>query len=498
MNKQIDKIFAVINLGSSYITAMLASKSPSGRIKPISYAKASSQGSIIHGCIHNVTELSRIVSSLLDQLQQGLYTHLQEEGAIIKRVYIGLDCQSMRSHTFKATLSFEGEAVVLEQEHLKQLNEQAKAKSFAGLSVLHISEPRYFVDGRKESRPSGVRCRNIVAHYQLITIRQEIKANIIEVFEKRLQLNIEGILVSPLAEAMVSLNKEDLMLGAAYINIGGGTTSIAIYKERVLRSFCVLPLGGSNVTRDLVSLKLMEGDAEQVKLQYGSMDREVDKQEVINAKHINGTGERQLSRYEVNTLIHARMNELTLNILSLIGEMDSDQATKSLVLAGGVTRQKGYEDYFVALGLGNDVRFATARHDVVEVDTPNEVLEDYASALGLLVQAKVDCIDYPVQDMETLFGEGEDTSEEDPSNRETTPVDIEEDDSQGGDLIFESPFEPGEPEDDDLNEPEEEEEDYEDDEDTGHTEGKGIKGLFGRMLAAVNSYLGNNEEERVD
>lgn len=396
-----DKIYAVISLGSSYITAMLATKLPNGRINPISYAQRRSAGSVVHGCIHNIIELSQIIDNLLETLAK----ELPEEGATIRRIYVGIDCQSMRSHTFKSQAQFEGEGVILEAEHLKKLTQQAEAMGYAGRSVLHITEPRYYVDGRRVTRPIGVRCKHIEANYQLISVRREIETNIYEVFEKRLGLVVEHILLNPLAEAMLSLSREELTLGCAYINIGGGTTSISIYQDRLLTALYVLPLGGINVTKDLMKLKLLEADAEHIKLQYGSMDLEVDKKETLQANSINGL-EKSLLRYDVNSYIHARMKELTNNILQLIKEIDPELRINALLFSGGAVRLKDYiPKYFDELGLSDGVRYATVRPDLLHESAPALLLSDYQTALGLVALAKVNCIEIPVAPIESLFTE---------------------------------------------------------------------------------------------
>lgn len=396
-----ENIFAVINLGSRHISGMLASSLPNGRINPKAYQEVSSQG-IVHGYIHNISEVSATVAHLIDLLRQEF-----AEGEL-KRVYVGLDAQSMRSHTFSANLSFEGEGVVLEHEHIKKLQEQALSKTYPGHSVLHVTSPSYFVDGKKENNPRGVRSRHIQATYQIITVRKDIERNVYDVFENRLGYEVVEILVAPIAEAKVCLTKQELMLGCAYINIGAGTTSISLYEGRLLRALYVLPLGGDNVTRDLMKLKLLEGDAEQLKLRHGSMDIDVDPKQSITAPNINGNGVKTLSLNEVNRYIHARMHELTGNILSLIHEIDPSAPLHVLVFSGGGALVKGYIDnYLPSLELGEDViRYAVARPDTVhESISSQSFFMQYHTLIGLASMATVNCIEYPVASLETLFDE---------------------------------------------------------------------------------------------
>lgn len=389
-----EKIFAVINLGSSNITGMLATRLPNGKINPIAYCQRNSRNSIVHGYIHNITEASAIIDSIVDELNQSL------QSAEIKKVYVGLDCQSMRSHLHKAKLSFGSEGVILDHQHIQELYNEALGVTFPQQSTLQIATPSYLIDGKREYNPKGVRCHTLEASYQIITVREDIKRNIYEVFESKLGLTIEEILISPIAEAAVSLTREEMSLGCAYINIGAGTTSISLYKGRLLNALHVLPLGGHNVTKDLTHLRLLEQDAEYIKLKYGSMDTEVKKQETITATSTTGTGDKILSRFDINNYINARMNELTENIKSILSEVIHNTQINYLVFSGGGARIKGYLQ-----SLNYDsARLAYARYDILNDPTQDNLLIDYQSALGLVHSATNNCVETTVQPLEEVFG----------------------------------------------------------------------------------------------
>ncbi|MDY3090043.1 MAG: cell division FtsA domain-containing protein [Porphyromonas sp.] len=422
-----ETIFAVINLGSSYISGMIASRLPNGRINPRAYYQAPSQG-IIHGCIHNINDVATVVDHVVDRLNQDF-----SEG-YISSVYVGLDCQSMRSHTFKAQLSFEGEGLILDQSHIQELQRKALDKTYVGQSVLHITEPRYYVDGRLESKPRGVRATHVEACYQIITVRKEIERSVYDVFEQRLGLSVADILVAPIAEANVALTKGEMMQGCAYINIGGGTTSISVYHNRLLTALCVLPLGGDNVTRDLQHLKLLEADAEQVKLRYGSMNLEVSQQDQITANNINGTGQKSFLRIDINRLIHARMTELTTNIFSLLQELAPEAPIHTLAFSGGATQLRGYMDeYLPSLDLPDEgFRQAAVRHEAVHesVDTP-QFLTSYHTVIGLVSMATIHCMATDVASLDTLLDEvdsqqGGESKSTQSSEQQTATATVEE------------------------------------------------------------------------
>ena len=482
-----EKMFAVIALGSSYIRGMVASKLPNGRVNPIAYCQRNSKGCIIHGYIHNITDAAAIIGSIVDELNSKL------QGLVIDRVYVGLDCQSMRSNLFKTKKDYGTEGIILEAEHIDSLREEALKKSYSRQSVLKIASPCYYVDGKRENNPKGVRCHLLEATYQLITVREEVERNLYEVFENKLGLTVEEVLINPLAEAQVSLTREEMSIGCAYINIGGGTTSISLYRDKLLKALHILPLGGQNVTKDLTNLKLLEQDAEAVKIGYGSVNLEVDKEERITAASANGTGDRVLHKYDVNRYIQARMEEITENIKALIQEIDPELMIAYLIFSGGATYLSGYIE---SLNLDVNGRQAKVRPDILSESAEEELLKNYQTALGLVVMATNNCVKSDVQDLDVVFNPTveepqEEIQEEESSTEECAQL---EDEEERGDRTFIDEGEESEEEyDDEESEEFEEDEDEYEDEDV-QKESK-VSQMFHTLRTSLKGLFSTNEED---
>ena len=484
-----EKIFAVIALGSSYIRGMIASKLPNGRVNPIAYCQRNSKGCIIHGYIHNITDAAAIIGSIVDELNAKL------SGQVIDRVYVGLDSQSMRSNLFKTKKDYGTEGIILEAEHIESLREEALKKSYSRQSVLKIASPCYYVDGKRENNPKGVRCHLLEATYQLITVREEVERNLYEVFENKLGLTVEEVLINPLAEAQVSLTREEMSIGCAYINIGGGTTSISLYRDKLLKALHILPLGGQNVTKDLTNLKLLEQDAEAVKIGYGSVNLEVDKEERITAASANGTGDRILHKYDVNRYIQARMEEITENIKALIQEIDPELMIAYLIFSGGATYLSGYIE---SLNLDVNGRQAKVRPDILSESADEELLKNYQTALGLVVMATNNCVKSDVQDLDVVFNPTveepqEELQEEESSTEEGVQL---EDEEERGDRTFIDEGEESEEEyDDEESEEFEEDEDEYEDEDV-QKESK-VSQMFHTLRTSLKGLFSTNEEDNI-
>ena len=485
-----EKIFAVIALGSSYIRGMIASKLPNGRVNPIAYCQRSSKGCIIHGYIHNITDAAAIIGSIVDELNSKL------QGLVIDRVYVGLDCQSMRSNLFKTKKDYGTEGIILEAEHIESLREEALKKSYSRQSVLKIASPCYYVDGKRENNPKGVRCHLLEATYQLITVREEVERNLYEVFENKLGLTVEEVLINPLAEAQVSLTREEMAIGCAYINIGGGTTSIYLYRDKLLKALHVLPLGGQNVTKDLTNLKLLEQDAEAVKIGYGSVNLEVDKEERITAASANGTGDRVLHKYDVNRYIQARMEEITENIKALIQEIDPELMIAYLIFSGGATYLSGYIE---SLNLDVNGRQAKVRPDILSESAEEELLKNYQTALGLVVMATNNCVKSDVQDLDVVFNPTVEEPQEEPQEEEQPSMEEGaqlEDEEERGDRTFIDEGEESDEEYDDE-ESEEFEEDGDEYEDEDVQKESKVSQMFHTLRTSLKGLFSTNEEDNI-
>ena len=485
-----EKMFAVIALGSSYIRGMVASKLPNGRVNPIAYCQRSSKGCIIHGYIHNITDAAAIIGSIVDELNSKL------QGLVIDRVYVGLDCQSMRSNLFKTKKDYGTEGIILEAEHIESLREEALKKSYSRQSVLKIASPCYYVDGKRENNPKGVRCHLLEATYQLITVREEVERNLYEVFENKLGLTVEEVLINPLAEAQVSLTREEMAIGCAYINIGGGTTSISLYRDKLLKALHVLPLGGQNVTKDLTNLKLLEQDAEAVKIGYGSVNLEVDKEERITAASANGTGDRVLHKYDVNRYIQARMEEITENIKALIQEIDPELMIAYLIFSGGATYLSGYIE---SLNLDVNGRQAKVRPDILSESAEEELLKNYQTALGLVVMATNNCVKSDVQDLDVVFNPTVEEPQEEPQEEEQPSTEegaqLEDEEERGDRTFIDEGEESDEEYDDEESEEFEEDEDESDDEDV-QKESK-VSQMFHTLRTSLKGLFSTNEEDNI-
>ena len=483
MNDRRD-IYAVINIGSSSLAGLLATKSPEGRVEPISAYRIPSGGCVRQGSIHNIEEAAQRISSLLDALSKDL-----PEEATITGVYVGLECRSMRSEHYDAFIDLGPEGSVVTPEHLLTLKDQVNDASYPGMTILSVTEPRYLCDGKREPNPRGVRCRRLEAQYLLLVARQNIIINVRETIEDRLGLRLLGILPTPIAEATATMTLEEMALGCAYVNIGGGTTSITIYKERFPLALFVLPLGGNNITRDLtqLSIPLLDADAERMKVEHGSMNLSVSRTQEIVATSVDGSSTKRFSQIEVNRYINARILEILSNVVSIIHEAGcSESIPKGFVFAGGVTKT----DYFYETlrKLSPEYRKASLRRDIYEEGSNTALLEHYITEIALAYQATEPSVTYTLRPLDSLLQEESTPAPVEPATSVSEPLAEEEAKTYTYTTIGEAQVTP-------IEEADEDDFDEEEYEEPTHEERSKHKRSwsFDSVMKGINSLFGSND-----
>ena len=279
-----------------------------------------------------------------------------------------------------------------------------------------------------------------------------------------------------------------MALGCAYVNIGGGTTSITIYKERFPLALFVLPLGGNNITRDLtqLSIPLLDADAERMKVEHGSMNLSVSRTQEIVATSVDGSSTKRFSQIEVNRYINARILEILSNVVSIIHEAGcSESIPKGFVFAGGVTKT----DYFYETlrKLSPEYRKASLRRDIYEEGSSTALLEHYITEIALAYQATEPSVTYTLRPLDSLLQEEPTPAPVEPATSVSEPLAEEEAKTYTYTTIGEAQVAPVEEEEDDFDEEAQEEPTHE--ERSKHKR----SWSFDSVMKGINSLFGSND-----
>lgn len=401
-------VYAVINLGSSTISGMVACKDATGRVIPLGYAESPSNKAIFHGVIHNIDSTAEIIRSIVQQLNTFL-----EENYHIERVYVGVDCMTLRSHEEKFTHKMSEESTPISQEMLDDFHQRVRGKHYEGREVIYIAEPFFMIDTIHTTKPLGVVCRDkFEVHYRVISVRSDIARNIRSVIEDHLQLKLLQILVAPLCESNVVLSPTEKELGCAYINIGGGTTSVSVFSRGCLELLGVYPFGGINVTKDLTDLKIVEQDAERLKIEYASAVRSSeDRNETVELVAEEDGKHTTYRKIDINNLSSMRMKEIVANAVAVVGYSDvpKEDIRAGYIFAGGGAKIRKMNELIEVFCSSNYTLSKAVRREILsdEIIATNEGQlygsdPRYITLLGLALEANEDCLEVTHKTLQEL------------------------------------------------------------------------------------------------
>ena len=358
---------AALDLGTSKMLAVAASKSSGGVLKILATEKVASGTSIRRGFIYNIEDAAGKISSLVNKLGYKLRPGL-------KKIYVGIGGQSLRTEAFTVKKEINGASV--DKKIIDSLYEECWSYQPELAEILDIVSPEYHLDGRPEPNPIGVPCRVIEAKFQLILGRPSLKLCLKKSIEEKSKIEIADFFISPLATAEAVLSSREKELGCALIEFGAGITYLSIYKGGLLKYMIAIPLGGNVITKDLCSTNLLEADAEELKINKGSALSESDKEELTDV------------------IIEARMNEIIANVVEQIRLSGYGSAlAEGIIITGGASSLRNLSKS-IQLQTNLQVRQATANKSLIDMNAPdNSFIENPGNTtiFGLLTLGNENC-----------------------------------------------------------------------------------------------------------
>ncbi|MDR0866017.1 MAG: rod shape-determining protein [Candidatus Symbiothrix sp.] len=344
---------AALDLGTSKMIAMAATKNREGALTVLGSEKTDSETCIRRGCIYNIEKTGEKVASLVRMLG----AHKLKSS--IRKIYVGIGGQSLRTeyHTVRKEIN----GGIVSNEILVALEEECREYEPELAEIFAIISPEYYLDGRLEMEPKGVSCEVIEAKFQLILGRPSLRICLEKSIEEKAKIEIAGFFVSPLATAEAVLDDRERRLGCALVEFGAGITYISIYKDGFLRYLTAIPLGGNVITKDLCDLGILEPEAEKLKIEQG------------NARIEDGEEESQ------DIIVEARANEIVANVIEQIRLSGYENLLgEGIIITGGGSLLKNI-DTLLAQKTGKQVR-RTAIEDPTQ-----------ACVLGLLKLGTENC-----------------------------------------------------------------------------------------------------------
>lgn len=258
------KYFVGLDIGTTKIVAMVGVKNEYGKIQILGYGQSKSEG-INKGIVYNITKTTQSILQAVQDAQD-------KTGLPIKNVEVGIAGQHILSMQHSDYITRSNPEKVIDQNDLERLRKQVFSLGMQpGQEIIHVLPQEYKVDGQSEIKePEGMEGSRLEASFHLV-IGQINSIRNIGRCVRSAGLNLSGLTLEPLASAESVLSEEEKEAGVALVDIGGGTTDLAIFKEGIIRHTAVIPMGGNIITEDIKEGCAILGKyAELLKVRFGS------------------------------------------------------------------------------------------------------------------------------------------------------------------------------------------------------------------------------------
>ncbi len=332
------RIYAGLDIGTTKITAIVAEADESGEgIRIIGVGSAPSDG-LKRGVVVNLEKTTRSIQVAVQEAER-------MSGRTIRSVFAGIAGDHIRGINSRGVIAVSRKDAEIRPNDLERVIEAAKAVAIpTDREILHVLPQEFIVDDQDGIRdPVGMSGVRLEAEVHIITGAASACRNVIRAAE-RAGLEVEELVLEPLASADAVLTQDERDLGVALFDIGGGTTDVAIFYEGSVRHTAVIGLGGANVTNDLaIGLRTPVERAEQLKLQSGcALTSMVRPEEVVQVPSVGGRSDREVSRHMLAMMIEPRIEEIfELGKKEIRKNHIADLLGAGVVLTGGASSLEG-------------------------------------------------------------------------------------------------------------------------------------------------------------
>lgn len=372
-----------IELGSSKITGIAGKKNSDGSIQVLAYAREEASAFIRKGIIYNINKTALGLTSIVNKLEEQLE-------ASIAKVYVGIGGQSLHSRKNFIVERMDTETIIT-SDIVNQLIKSNQQTHYQDLDILDVVPQEYKVKNNNLIDPIGVVGNQIEGHFLNIVARSSIKRNILTCFEQA-EIEIAGFFISPIVLADSVLTDVEKRSGCALVDFGSDTTTVAIYKNSILRHLAVIPLGSNNITKDICTLQIEETDAENLKIKYGSAYSLPEENTDDDKYPINDT--RNIQAKLLNDIVGARTEEIIANIRNQIMLSGyQDKLSSGVIITGGGANLKNLQEAFIQKYKFTKVRIANFVLCNIKA-TKSEILMKnglYNTLFSLLAAGKENC-----------------------------------------------------------------------------------------------------------
>ena len=379
MAKEYKDLVVGLDIGTAKIMAVVAEVLPGGELKLAGLGVAPSKG-LKRGVVVNI-------DATVQSIQQALKEAELMADCKITRVYTGITGSHIRGLNSSGMVAVKDKEVTAAD--VARVMETAKAINISTDQRLLLVEPQEFViDGQDVKEPIGMSGLRLEAKVHIVTGAQSAAENIIKCV-RRCGLDVEQLMLNPLASSQAVLTDDERELGVAVVDIGAGTTDVAVFTNGAIRHTAVIPIAGDLITSDIaMALRTPTKDAEDIKVESGFAKQLLaDAETQVEVPGLGDRGPRMLSRQALAGVIEPRVEEIFSLVQQVIRESGYEEMLSSgIVLTGGSAVMPGMVE------LAEDIFLKPVRRGIPKY---NSALADMvaqpraATVMGLMEEARL-------------------------------------------------------------------------------------------------------------
>jgi len=380
MTREPNELIVALDIGTSKVVAVVAKALPDGKFEVLSQGTQASRG-MRRGVVVNIEDT-------VDSIQRAVGEAELMADCKIREVYTGIGGQHIASFNSSGMVAIKDKEVT--QTDVTRAIETARAVNIpAEQQVLHVQNQEFIVDNLEGIRdPIGMSGLRLDVRVHIVTGAASAVQNIIKCL-RRCGLEMQYLTLQPLASSAACLTQDEKELGVVLIDIGAGTSDVAIYTHGAIRHTAVVPIGGNQITNDIAAgLNTPITDAEDIKLRYGIAKQAlVDPDETLEVPGLGARPEPRLHKRQVlAAVIESRVEQLFTEVQQVVRDSGYEElATSGIVLTGGGALMPGMvemaEDVFL-----KPVRVAVPAYE----GNLKEVIRNprFSTVMGLLMEGR--------------------------------------------------------------------------------------------------------------
>ena len=370
-----------LDIGTTKISVMIGRKNQYDKLEILGTGRAVSNG-VARGIVANIDKT-------VDSIKEAITEAKKKSGIEIDEVFVGIAGQHIKSLQHRGELVRDNIEIEIEKADIDKLKSNMfKLITIPGEEVIHVIPQEYTVDGEDGIQdPKGMAGVKLEANFHVITAQVGAVRNIIRCVEKA-GLRPKELVLEPFASAVATLDEDELREGVALVDIGGGTTDVAIFLDNIIRHTAVIPFGGNVITKDIkTGLSILEKQAELLKIKFGSAMYTVDQENVmVSIPGLRGREPKEIAVKNLSEIIGSRYKEiidLVYHQIKVSGY--ENKLMTGIVITGGGAQIRNLKQ-LVAFVTGKETRIGYPNEHLGSESKDTVVSPMYATGVGLVLK----------------------------------------------------------------------------------------------------------------